>query len=50
LSGTETSTYEGVLLYDILLRAYGLPPGKTVPVNAKTSYILGTARDGYQAM
>jgi hypothetical protein len=46
----ETSTYEGVLLYDILLKVYGLPAGKTLPVNAKVSYILGTARDGYQAM
>jgi len=46
----ETSTYEGVLLYDILLKAYGLPPGKNLPVNPKISYILGTGRDGYQAM
>jgi hypothetical protein len=46
----ETATYEGVLLYDILLKAFGLLPGKSVPVNPKLSYILGTARDGYQAM
>ena len=46
----ETATYEGVLLYDVLLKAWGLPPGKTLPVNAKLTYILGTARDGYQAM
>jgi hypothetical protein len=46
----ETVTYEGVLLYDLLLRAYGVPAGKGLPVNAKMTYILGTARDGYQAM
>jgi hypothetical protein len=46
----EEVTYEGVLLYELLLRAYGVPAGKGLPVNAKMTYILGTARDGYQAM
>lgn len=46
----ETSTYEGVLVWDILHKAYGLAPEKNLPVNAKLSYIVGTARDGYQAM
>ncbi len=46
----EAATYEGVLLYNVLLRAYGVPPGKSLPVNAKMTYIVGTARDGYQAM
>jgi hypothetical protein len=46
----ETIHYEGVLLWDILQRAFGTAPGKSLPVNAKLTYILGTARDGYQAM
>jgi hypothetical protein len=46
----ETATYEGVLLYDILLKAYNVPAGRNLPVNPKLTYILGTARDGYQAM
>jgi hypothetical protein len=46
----ETIYYEGVLLWDILQRAFGVAPGKNLPVNAKLSYVLGTARDGYQAM
>jgi hypothetical protein len=46
----ETATYEGVLLYDILLKAYGVPPGKSLPLNSKLTYILGTARDGYQVL
>jgi hypothetical protein len=46
----ETASYEGVLLYDILRQAFAVAPGKNLPVNAKLSYILGTGRDGYQAM
>jgi hypothetical protein len=46
----ETASYEGVLLYDILRKAFAVAPGKNLPVNAKLSYVLGTARDGYQAM
>jgi hypothetical protein len=46
----EPATYEGVLLYDILLKAFEVPAGKGLPGDMKTSYILGTARDGFQAL
>jgi len=43
----EVATYEGVLLYDILLKAFDVPAGKGLPGD---SYILATARDGFQAL
>jgi hypothetical protein len=46
----EVSTYEGVLLYDILLKAFDVPPGKGLPGDMRNSYILATARDGFQAL
>jgi DMSO/TMAO reductase YedYZ molybdopterin-dependent catalytic subunit len=46
--GTET-TYEGVLLYDILKQA-GAPLDKQLMGKALTSYILADARDGYQVL
>jgi hypothetical protein len=45
----ETSTYEGVLLYDILVKA-GVPFGKDMPGKPMASYILATASDGYQVV
>jgi hypothetical protein len=45
----EPATYEGVLLYDILLKA-GVPFGKDMPGKPMASYILATARDGYQVV
>jgi hypothetical protein len=45
----ETSTYEGVLLYDILVKA-GVPLGREMPGKPMASYILATARDGYQVV
>jgi len=45
----ETATYEGVLLYDILVKA-GVPFGKDMPGKPMASYILATARDGYQVV
>jgi DMSO/TMAO reductase YedYZ molybdopterin-dependent catalytic subunit len=47
--GGETATYEGVLLYDILQKA-GVPFGKDMPGKPMASYILATARDGYQVV
>src|ERR1700694_3328187 len=46
----EVANYEGVLLYDILLRAFDVPPGKGLPGDMRNSYILATARDGFQAL
>ena len=43
----EQIAYEGVLLYDLILKTYGLPAGKPLPVNSKASYVRGTCRDGY---
>ena len=37
----EKVPYEGVLLYDLLLKAYGVPAGKPLPINALRSE-LGT--------
>jgi len=45
----ETATYEGVLLYDILRKA-GAPFGRDMPGKPMASYILATARDGYQVV
>jgi hypothetical protein len=44
------ANYEGVLLYDILLKAFDVPAGKGLPGDMKNSYILATARDGFQAL
>lgn len=46
--GAET-TYEGVLLYDILKQA-GAPLGKQLMGKALASYILAEARDGYEVV
>jgi hypothetical protein len=46
----ENAEYEGVLLYDILLKAFEVPPGKGLPGDMRISYILVTARDGFQAL
>lgn len=45
----ETSTYDGVLLYDILVKA-GVPFGRDMPGKPMASYILATASDGYQVV
>jgi DMSO/TMAO reductase YedYZ molybdopterin-dependent catalytic subunit len=46
--GTRT-TYQGVLLYDILRRA-GAPLDKELRGKAIASYVLAEARDGYQVV
>jgi DMSO/TMAO reductase YedYZ molybdopterin-dependent catalytic subunit len=46
--GTET-TYQGVLLYDILKQA-GAPLDKQLMGKALASYVLAEARDGYQVV
>ena len=46
----ENAEYEGVLLYDVLLKAFDVPPGKGLPGDMRISYILVTARDGFQAL
>src|SRR5579859_1300248 len=43
------TTYEGVLLYDILMQA-GAPLGKQLMGKALASYVLAEARDGYQVV
>lgn len=45
----EINTYEGVLLYDILVKA-GIPLGREMPGKPMASYILATASDGYQVV
>jgi hypothetical protein len=45
----ENATYDGVLLYDILVKA-GVPFGRDMPGKPMASYILATARDGYQVV
>lgn len=45
----ETATYEGVLLYDLLVKA-GVPFGKAMTGKPMASYLLLTARDGYQVV
>src|ERR1700678_988577 len=47
--GDEDTTYEGVLLYDILKQA-GAPLDKQLMGKALSSYILAEARDGYQVV
>jgi DMSO/TMAO reductase YedYZ molybdopterin-dependent catalytic subunit len=48
VEGTE-STYEGVLLYDILMKA-GAPVGKQLMGKSLASCVLAEARDGYQVV
>jgi len=45
----EAATYEGVLLYDLLVKA-GVPFGRAMTGKPMASYILATARDGYQVV
>src|SRR5580693_531932 len=45
----ETATYDGVLLYDILVKA-GVQFGRAMTGKPMASYILATARDGYQVV
>jgi DMSO/TMAO reductase YedYZ molybdopterin-dependent catalytic subunit len=45
----EETTYEGVLLYDILKKA-GAPLDKQLMGKALASYVLAEARDGYQVL
>ena len=45
----KTATYEGVLLYDLLVKA-GVPFGKAMTGKHMASYLLLTARDGYQVV
>jgi len=42
-------TYEGVLLYDLLVRA-GVPFGHAMTGKPMASYLLATSRDGYQVV
>ncbi len=46
--GTSTS-YEGVSLYDILVKA-GVPFGRDMTGKPMASYLLATSRDGYQVV
>jgi DMSO/TMAO reductase YedYZ molybdopterin-dependent catalytic subunit len=46
-SDGNTTTYEGVLLYDLLTKA-GWQFGRGMTGKGMASYILATARDGYQ--
>lgn len=48
-NGDEETTYEGVLLYDILKQA-GAPLDKQLMGKALASYVLAEARDGYQVV
>jgi len=43
----NTTTYEGVLLYDILTTA-GVPFGRAMTGKPMASYLIATAKDGYQ--
>jgi DMSO/TMAO reductase YedYZ molybdopterin-dependent catalytic subunit len=45
----EPTTYEGVLLYDVLKEA-GAPVGKQLMGKALATYVLAEARDGYQVV
>jgi DMSO/TMAO reductase YedYZ molybdopterin-dependent catalytic subunit len=47
--GDEQTTYEGVLLFDILKQA-GAPVGKQLMGKALATYVLAEARDGYQVV
>jgi len=44
-----TTTYEGVLLYDILVKA-GWQFGRGMTGKGMASYVLATAKDGYQVV
>jgi DMSO/TMAO reductase YedYZ molybdopterin-dependent catalytic subunit len=48
-SDGNTTTYEGVLLYDLLTKA-GWSFGRGMTGKGMASYILATARDGYQVV
>jgi DMSO/TMAO reductase YedYZ molybdopterin-dependent catalytic subunit len=45
----STSTYEGVLLYDILVKA-GWQFGRAMTGKPMASYLIATAKDGYQVV
>ncbi len=45
----QNATYEGVLLYDLLVKA-GVPFGKAMTGKPMASYLLLTSRDGYQVV
>ena len=45
----QSKRYEGVLLYDVLSKA-GVPFGKAMTGKPMASYLLLTARDGYQVV
>jgi DMSO/TMAO reductase YedYZ molybdopterin-dependent catalytic subunit len=45
----KTTTYEGVLLGEVLKRA-GAPLGRDLSGKAVASYVRGTATDGYEAI
>lgn len=47
--GGATSSYEGVLLYDILMKA-GLPFGHEMVGKPMASYLLASAHDGYKVV
>ena len=48
-SDGNTTTYEGVLLYDLLTKA-GWQFGRGMTGKGMASYLLATARDGYQVV
>jgi len=48
-SDGNTSTYNGVLLYDILVRA-GWKFGREMTGKPMASYLIATAKDGYQVV
>ena len=45
----NTTTYEGVLLYDILVKA-GWQFGRGMTGKGMASYVIATAKDGYQVV
>jgi hypothetical protein len=45
----NTTTYEGVLLYDILVKA-GVPFGRAMTGKPMASYLIATGKDGYQVV
>jgi DMSO/TMAO reductase YedYZ molybdopterin-dependent catalytic subunit len=47
--GGRSTTFEGVWLHQILRRA-GVPQGENLRGKALASYLLATARDGYQVL
>lgn len=44
-----TTTYEGVLLYDVMVKA-GWQFGRSMTGKGMASYIIATAKDGYQVV